>query len=162
MRLEGGSVPGLLRMAVTIIGIGIGIGSSSGCDGLGPLRDGDPNVDVRVIQRASFSSDASLATPLIEILQRRSNGETGDPIFHQTLAASLALGDRGDRDAIPVLIRLLADEEEWVRANAAEALLLLGGPEARAAVAGIAGDPSPLVQARLSVILPDENVKGKQ
>ena len=142
----------LLLMATTVLG----------CSGLGALRDGDPNVDVRVIQRASLSSDSSLAAPLIAILERRANGETGDTIFHQTLAAALAVGDRGDREAIPVLIRLVADEEEWVRANAVEALVLLGGPEARAALVGIADDPSPLVRRRLSALQPRETLKGKQ
>lgn len=126
-----------------------------GCNGLAPLRDGDPNVDERIIQRAGLSSDASLAAPLIAILERRANGATGELIVRQALAAALAVGDRGDREAVPVLVRLLGDEEEWVRANAAEALILLGGPEARAAVVGIADDPSPLVQRRLRSIRSD-------
>ncbi len=60
MRPEGG-IPVLLLVASTVVTL-------AGCSGLGALRDGDPNVDVRVIQRASLSSDSSLAAPLIAIL----------------------------------------------------------------------------------------------
>lgn len=49
--------------------------------------------------------------------------------------AAVALGNAGDRRAVPVLVRALADEEALVRAHAAWALGRLGGEEALAALA---------------------------
>ncbi len=48
--------------------------------------------------------------------------------------AAVALGNAGDRRAVPVLVQALADEEPLVRAHAAWALGRLGGEEARAAL----------------------------
>jgi epoxyqueuosine reductase len=48
--------------------------------------------------------------------------------------AAVALGNAGDRRAVPALVRALADEEPLVRAHAAWALGRLGGEEARAAL----------------------------
>ena len=50
--------------------------------------------------------------------------------------AAVALGNSGDQQAVPALVRALADDEPLVRAHAAWALGRLGGEEARAALRG--------------------------
>ncbi len=49
--------------------------------------------------------------------------------------AAVALGNSGDRAAVPALVKALGDEEPLVRGHAAWALGQLGGEEAQAALA---------------------------
>jgi len=67
---------------------------------------------------------------------------------------AVALGNAGDRGAIPALGRCLAEEpESLVRAHAAWALGQLGGPAASAALEGGRGDEDPLVREEVELAL---------
>jgi epoxyqueuosine reductase len=59
---------------------------------------------------------------------------------------AVALGNAGDRGAIPTLARTLAEESEpLIRGHAAWALGVLGGPAAHAALLSARSDPDPYV-----------------
>ena len=93
----------------------------------------------------SFSAAASLiqagepaVVPLIEALQ------DGKYIVRQ--AASMALGDMGDRRAVEGLVECLGDEFEAVRQSAALSLGKLGAAEAVEPLIRAVGDESELVR----------------
>ncbi|MEE2828045.1 MAG: tRNA epoxyqueuosine(34) reductase QueG [Myxococcota bacterium] len=67
---------------------------------------------------------------------------------------AVALGNAGDRAAIPTLARCLAEEKEaLVRGHAAWALGRLGGPSALAALQESLGDPDPFVRSEVEAAL---------
>ena len=117
---------------------------STACSGggLGALRRGDRHVAVPVIQRAAESDDPRLVPPLIGFLERRVSGEEGPDLYFQVLAAIRAVGDREDRPAVPVLLRLLDDPDPYLRLQVVESLALIGGAEAEAAVRRVADEDS--------------------
>lgn len=67
---------------------------------------------------------------------------------------AVALGNAGDRGAVPALVRALLDEEPLVRGHAAWALGRLGGEQARQALAQALGhesDPAVVEELRLAL-----------
>ena len=121
------------------------------CDTFRPLREGNEAVDVELIREAGLREDPSLTAPLLEILERwiASDREAGRQLYFQVLAASLAVGDRGDREAIPLLASLTEDPDASIRAHAAEALVLLGGADTHVILARLREEePDPLVRLR--------------
>ena len=126
----------------------------SGCDSFVGLRRGDPQVPVDVIYDAARCADPTLTDSLVAILEGRADavasGESGsaEETLAPALAAAVAVGDRGDRSAVPVLIRLLADPDGNLRANGVEALWLIGGVEAMAALESVLWEEQPLVVQR--------------
>ncbi|MDP6380375.1 MAG: HEAT repeat domain-containing protein, partial [Phycisphaerae bacterium] len=62
------------------------------------------------------------------------------PLQARTLAA-FRLGERGDKRAVPVLIKALKDEEWRARDRAAQALYKIGDPSAAPALAEMLADP---------------------
>ncbi|MCI0651372.1 MAG: hypothetical protein L0Z55_05770, partial [Planctomycetes bacterium] len=61
-------------------------------------------MDPWLIYRAALSGDRALTKPLLSILERRLAGEEGDLLREQTRAAAIAVGDRGNLAALPLLI----------------------------------------------------------
>ncbi|MEE8142157.1 MAG: HEAT repeat domain-containing protein [Planctomycetota bacterium] len=126
----------------------------SGCGQLGPLRRGDPEVSVATIQRAAECNDPLLLQPLLEILERRAEGDDDETLYYQALASALVVGDRGDRPAVPVLLRLVEDPKPALRLNVVEALALIGGPDAESALREVAtADLNARVRALAAALL---------
>lgn len=75
--------------------------------------------------------------------------------------AAVALGNSGDRRAVPALVAALADPEPLVRAHAAWALGRLGGAEARAALgAALEAEQDAQVCQELKEALAEETTDG--
>ncbi len=60
--------------------------------------------------------------------------------------AAFALGELGDKRAVPFLIKALKDPDEWVRKSATKALGILKSKEAFDAIAECLNDSSPSVR----------------
>jgi HEAT repeat protein len=71
------------------------------------------------IEALSMIRDIRAREPLIRVLNQ-------DPMTEVRWAAALALGEIGSQEAIPPLVRLLRDENRYIRYGAAEALVKLG------------------------------------
>ncbi len=83
------------------------------------LHSASGMVKIGAITELNTIRDLPTLEPLIRILQK-------DPVTEVRLAASLALGETGSPEAIPVLVRLLNDESRYIRYGAAEGLVKLG------------------------------------
>jgi epoxyqueuosine reductase len=104
------------------------------------------NRKAPVTEEPAFAAREGLGAPdLIELLRMDraafSARFRGSPIKRTKRRgllrnAAVALGNSGDRQAVPALIEALNDPEALVRGHAAWALGRLGGEEARAALAG--------------------------
>jgi HEAT repeat protein len=100
--------------------------------------------DGRPFARGQVSSDLDVddtnsdSAELDELVYR-----LGDPNLHVRLAAAQALGDSGNRSAVPSLLPCLRARDELMQVSALKALAALGDPAATAAVAEIAAGAEP-------------------
>jgi hypothetical protein len=107
------------------------------------LQDGDPAVRKEVIERLGALGDKRAVEPLIRAL--------GDEDVEVRTSATSALEDIRDERAIEPLGRiLLADADEMVRAQAAQALAYIGGEQALAALEAALHDKA--TQVRRTVV----------
>ncbi|MFT3791248.1 MAG: HEAT repeat domain-containing protein [Rudaea sp.] len=73
----------------------------------------------------------------------------------QRYNAAAALGELGDRSAIPALVEALKSPSEWVRTNAVQSLDQLGAVEAMPNIKALLLDQSSDVRAAANVVIKD-------
>ena len=83
------------------------------------LHSASGMVKIGAITALSAIRDLPTLEPLIRILQK-------DPVTEVRLAASLALGEAGSPEVIPVLVQVLNDENRYIRYGSADGLVKLG------------------------------------
>lgn len=112
------------------------------------LNHPEPTVAPRAAWILGRRRDAKAVAPLIAVLESRKDMGVQE-------AAVVALGQIGDPRALPVLQKLLLDEESYlsVRERAAWALGRIGDPSASAALREAVLDRSPAVRAAAAAAL---------
>ncbi len=116
------------------------------------ILDRDPDVRA-MVARSFLAIPAQRAVDLlVRILE-------ADPYEAARANAAWALGESGDRKAVPVLIRALQDEDTFVRLRAVSALLKFQAREAVPALVGCLSDKSPMVRERAHMAL--KKITGK-
>jgi HEAT repeat protein len=84
-------------------------------------------------------------------IERLKNGTTE----WQRYNAAAALGELGDKSAIPALVEALKSPSEWVRTNAVQSLDQLGAVEAIPNIKALLLDQSSDVRAAANVVIQD-------
>jgi len=110
------------------------------------ILDRDPDVRA-MVARSFLAIPAQRAVDvLIRVLE-------ADPYEAARANAAWALGESGDRGAVPVLIRALGDEDTFVRLRAVSALLKFRSREAIPGLVTCLSDKSPMVRERAHMAL---------
>lgn len=117
------------------------------------ILDRDP--DVRAMVARSF-----LAIPAQRAVDLLIRSLEADPYEATRANAAWALGESGDRRAVPVLIRALQDEDTFVRLRAVSALMKFRAREAVPGLVACLSDRSPMVRERAHMALKQITGKG--
>ncbi|MFJ1704754.1 HEAT repeat domain-containing protein [Kitasatospora sp. NPDC088346] len=109
-------------------------------------RTADPTVWTKALNRVGLFGDATLAGPLLGAL-------ADHPGFRGAPWAATACAELGLRQAVPLVLPLLADRDRLTRHTACQALGRLGDPATVPALVGLLDDPAELVRAGAAAAL---------
>ena len=98
------------------------------------LADSDLMVRIYAIQGLRDIPDRTATSPLCDLLE----SNLGEPLIVSN--ACRALGEIGDSDSIPILLKMLKNPEPFTRYDAAQALGEIGDPAAIAHLEAIFDD----------------------